>query len=112
MAYGDLIRQPGVADVMQAVVAECEAVAVADGVAIPGDIRLAVRRIAETMPRQHSSTAQDLMRGRPSEIDFLNGHIVRRGKALGIATPANAALWVTIRLAETWQTGQADAASY
>lgn len=111
MAYGDLIRQPGVEDVMEAVVAECEAVAAADGVAIPGDIRLAVRRIAETMPRQHSSTAQDLMRGRPSEIDYLNGHIARRGKALGIATPANTALWVTTRLAETWQTGQANAAS-
>ena len=37
------------------------------------------------MPNQTSSTAQDLARGKPSEIDFLNGHVVRKGAELGIA---------------------------
>ncbi len=35
------------------------------------------------------STLQSLRRGRPTEIDFLNGEIVRRGRGLGIPTPAN-----------------------
>jgi len=35
------------------------------------------------------STLQSLRRGRPSEIDYLNGEIVRRGRELGIPTPRN-----------------------
>ena len=85
---------------MRDVVAECRAVAAADGVTIPGDVELAVRRIAETMPSQYSSTAQDLMRGKPSEIDHLNGYVVRRGEALGVPTPANRVLWAVVRLVE------------
>ena len=100
IAYGELVQRPGVLAVMRDVVAECRAVAAADGVTLPGDVDLAVRRIAETMPTQYSSTAQDLMRGKPSEIDFLNGFVVRRGEALGVPTPANRVLWTVVRLVE------------
>ena len=101
IAYGELVRQPGVTEVMRDVVAECRAVAAADGVRLPADIDAAVRRIAETMPTQYSSTAQDLMRGKPSEIDHLNGYVVHRGEALGVPTPANRVLWATVKLVET-----------
>jgi 2-dehydropantoate 2-reductase len=98
IAYGDLVARQGVPDVMRDVIAECRAVARADGVQLPDDLEQAVRRIAQTMPSQYSSTAQDLMRGRPSEIDFLNGHVVRRGETLGVPTPANRALWIAVQL--------------
>lgn len=101
IVYGELVRRPGIPEVMRDVVAECLAVARADGVNVPGDVEAAVRRIAETMPGQYSSTAQDLMRGKPSEIDFLNGYVVRRGDALGVPVPANRVLWTVVRLAET-----------
>ena len=52
------------------------------------------------MPNQKSSTAQDLARGKPSEIDFLNGYVVRKGAELGIPTPTNHALQVMVKLAE------------
>jgi 2-dehydropantoate 2-reductase len=52
------------------------------------------------MPNQMSSTAQDLARGKRSEIDFLNGCVVRKGAELGIATPTNQALQVMVKLAE------------
>lgn len=100
IAYGELVQQPGVKDTMRDVVAECRAVAAADGVTLPGDVDAAVRRIAETMPSQYSSTAQDLMRGKPSEIDFLNGYVVRRGDALGVPVPANRVLWSVVKLLE------------
>ena len=100
IAYGELVQQPGVTEVMRDVVAECRAVAAADGVSLPGDVDAAVRRIAETMPTQYSSTAQDLMRGKPSEIDHLNGYVVQRGAALGVPTPANRVLWAMVRLVE------------
>lgn len=100
LPYGELVRMPGATAVMRDVVAECLAVAATDGVTIPGDVEASVRRIAETMPAQFSSTAQDLMRGKPSEIDHLNGYVVRRGELRGIATPANRVLQVLVKLAE------------
>lgn len=99
--YGALVQSEGVATVMDDVVAECLAVARAEGVELAEQrIRKAVHGLAQTMPAQYSSTAQDLMRGRATEIDHLNGHIVRRGTALGIATPANRVLHTLVRLAQ------------
>ncbi len=98
--YGEAVQGVGVTDVMRDVVDECLAVAQAEGVSLAGDVDQAVRKIAETMPGQYSSTAQDLARGKPTEIDYLNGHIVHRGKVLGIATPANRVLWALVKLVE------------
>jgi 2-dehydropantoate 2-reductase len=85
------------------VVDECLAVARAASVTVPGDTWQAVRRIAQTMPAQLSSTAQDLARRRRSEIDHLNGYVLRRGEALGIATPANRVLYALVKLLEERQ---------
>ncbi|WP_404303205.1 ketopantoate reductase family protein [Alicycliphilus denitrificans] len=98
--YGWLVQQDGATAVIADLVAECLAVAQADGVRLPGDIHTAVRGIAESMPGQISSTAQDLARGHPTEIAHLNGYVVQRGAALGVATPVNRALLVLVRMAE------------
>jgi 2-dehydropantoate 2-reductase len=99
--YGKLVRVAGIVDVMRDVVEECLAVARAAGVQVPGDVHQAVRRIAETMPAQLSSTAQDLARGRRSEIDHLNGFVVRKGEALGVPTPVNRALLAMVKAIES-----------
>ncbi|WP_398499344.1 ketopantoate reductase family protein [Variovorax sp.] len=100
LPYGVLVRNEGVPGVLRDVVAECLAVARAEGVTIPGDIDAAVAGIARTMPAQFSSTAQDLARGKRSEIDHLNGFVLRRGEALGVPVPANRLLWTLVRLLE------------
>ena len=101
LPYGRLVKGEGVTTVMRDIVDECLAVAKADGVTIPGDVDKAVRMIAETMPGQYSSTAQDLSRGKRSEIDHLNGLIVRRGDALGVATPSNRLLHTLVKSIES-----------
>jgi 2-dehydropantoate 2-reductase len=101
MPYGRLVQGEGVTRAMRDIVDECLAVAAADGVTIPGDVDAAVRRIAETMPNQYSSTAQDMARGKRSEIDHLSGLIVKRGEASGISTPANRMLHVLVKLVES-----------
>jgi 2-dehydropantoate 2-reductase len=100
LPYGVLVRNEGLPGVLRDVVAECLAVARAEGVTIPGDIDAAVAGIARTMPAQFSSTAQDLARGKRSEIDHLNGFVLRRGEALGVPVPANRLLWTLVRLLE------------
>jgi 2-dehydropantoate 2-reductase len=100
LSYGRLVQGTGIEQVMRAVVDECLAVAQAEGVQVLGADWEAVRAIADTMATQVSSTAQDLARGKRSEIDHLNGHVVRRGEVLGVATPANRVLHAVVKLLE------------
>ena len=101
LPYGVMAGQPDVVALQRAVVREVVAVANADGVKLDLDASLqAMERIAATMPAQLSSTAQDMARGKRSEIDHLNGTVARRGAALGVPTPVNQALYALVKLVE------------
>ena len=101
-SYGTLTALDEVRQLQEAVVREVVALAEAEGVNLPLAPALeAMRRIAPAMPAQLSSTAQDMARGKPSEIDHLNGFVARRGAALGVPTPANQALHALVRLMES-----------
>lgn len=100
-SYAQMAAMPAVGQLQSAAVHEAVAVARAEGFALCEDTLLAaVAHIATAMPAQHSSMAQDLARGRPTEIQHLNGHVVRRGAVLGIDTPVNQALTALVQLAE------------
>jgi 2-dehydropantoate 2-reductase len=104
--YGQLAALAPVRELQQAIVAEVVALAAAAGVPLERSSALeAMARIAPAMPGQLSSTAQDMARGKPSEIDHLNGFVVRRGRELGIATPANQALYALVKLVEAGHGG-------
>jgi 2-dehydropantoate 2-reductase len=100
-SYAQLAALPAIREVQVAIVHEVVAVAAADGVelALPESIE-AMDRIAVAMPGQLSSTAQDLARGKPTEIDHLNGFVARRGRELGVATPVNQTLHALVKLVE------------
>ena len=100
MPYGRLYQGAGVETVMRDVVHECLAVAKADEVSVPGDSWADVQHIARSMSAQYSSTAQDLARGKLSEIDHLNGYVIARGEKRGIPTPANRVLHTLVKLLE------------
>ncbi|MGB3451199.1 MAG: 2-dehydropantoate 2-reductase [Giesbergeria sp.] len=102
LPYGEIVNSPGlnIPRMMDDIVQECLAVARASGIHVPEGTAEAVLPLAASMPGQISSTAQDLARAKHSEIDHLNGFIVRRGEALGIATPANRLLHILVRLLE------------
>ena len=101
LPYGRLTQGVGVENVMRDVVQECLLIARAEGVTLTADIWESIQQIARTMPSQLSSTAQDLARGKPSEIDHLNGYIVRKGNSMGIPTPANLVLTTLVKLIES-----------
>jgi 2-dehydropantoate 2-reductase len=100
LPYGRLVQNAGVPGVMRDVVDECLALARASGVTVPGDMHETVRRIAQTMPAQFSSTAQDLARKKKTEIEHLNGFVVRKGEALGVPTPVNRTLLALVQTLE------------
>jgi 2-dehydropantoate 2-reductase len=99
--YGELTALADVRAIQQAVVREVVALAQAEGVAMEYDKALAaMERIAVAMPGQLSSTAQDMAKHKPSEIDHLNGFVARRGRELGVATPVNQTLHALVKLVE------------
>jgi len=99
--YGDVVAIPESRETIRAMVNECVAVARAGGVSLPeNDFAAMVLQFAERVGRVFSSTAQDLERGKPTEIDALNGFVVRRGAELGVPTPVNQSIVALVRLLE------------
>ena len=47
------------------------------------------------------STAQDILKGRRTEIDFLNGLVVKEGKTVGVAAPLNESITAMVRQIES-----------
>jgi 2-dehydropantoate 2-reductase len=93
------IADPRLDPVKQHVVDECLAVARTDGVTF--DIAF-VPAIAEIFgaARTIASMRQDLMKGKATEIDHMNGAVVALGRRFGIACPVNAALVALIKTME------------
>jgi 2-dehydropantoate 2-reductase len=85
---------------MDDIAREAVSVAQAEGISIADSIFETIRTIPVSMPGQYSSTAQDLMRGKPTEIDFLNGEIVRHASRLGIPVPINRTLTLLVKSLE------------
>jgi len=111
VTYGEIIANGDARRLVEAVVQETLSVARAKGVHPPGleDAKAAVAgafKVAEQMSATRSSTAQDLVRGKPTEIDSLNGYVARTGSQLGVPTPVNHALYTLIKLYETGFTGK------
>ena len=87
--------------VMAGAAEEVSAVAKAAGVRMPDtDFMATALKLAVSLGPATSSTAQDIERGRPTEIDSLNGFIARRGAELGVPTPVNHTLWALVKLRE------------
>jgi 2-dehydropantoate 2-reductase len=103
--YGQIADHSDARQLMERVVDEVLAVARALHVILPGIAdrssgMAAAMELATQMSGALSSMAQDLQRGRPTEIDSLNGYISRRGAELGVEVPVNHALFTLVKLAE------------
>jgi len=75
---------------------ECVQVAERDGVELEGDLVAAINE-GYGASKNLSSMQQDLLKGRRTEIEFLNGAVVRLGATYGIECPVNQALTGIIR---------------
>jgi len=103
--YGQIAASEDARKVVENIVKELLAVAHAANIQLPGleEFSAALAgalKIATQMAGALSSTAQDLSRGKLTEIDSLNGYIARRAAELGVPAPLNHALYTLIKLAE------------
>jgi 2-dehydropantoate 2-reductase len=103
--YGEIIASEDAKRIVEGAVYETLNVARAKGIHPPGleDPRAALAgsfKIAEQMSGTRSSTAQDMMRSKHTEIDALNGYVARLGAELGVPTPINHTLYTLVKLRE------------
>ena len=99
--YGRMLAHRPTNDLIPRIVAECVEVARADGVTLEQDALLqSVLAVGAALPTQISSTAQDVRRGRRTEIDALNGYVAERGASLGVPAPINRTLHALVKLRE------------
>jgi len=106
VTYGEIFASADARRIIETLVEEVLVVARAKGIHPPGleDHKAALAgalKIAEQMSGTRSSTAQDMERGKRTEIDSLNGYVARLGEQMGVATPVNHALYTLVKLQES-----------
>lgn len=90
-----------------AVVAETAATATARGIAVDEcRIRTQIEDVLAHHRDHRTSMLQDLLAGRPTEIESINGAIVREAQQVGVATPVTSVLADLIRLVDSHSSGQ------
>lgn len=92
------LDHPEMSRVIQQVVGEVAAVAASVKVPLSQDMADKVVRWSQEIRDIHTSMYDDWKAGRQTEIDSLNGHIVKLGHELGIPVPLNEALTATIKV--------------
>ena len=95
--HGAATRFKPTGDLFEALIAEGEAVAKAQGIELHGDPRAMVQKGANAPGKHKASMLQDVEAGRATEVDFMNGAIVQWGEKLGVPTPLNRAVWQLVK---------------
>ncbi len=102
--HGAAARFDPTAQLFHDLVDEGEAVAHKLGIVLHGDPRQLIQKGAHAPGKHRASMLQDVLARRPTEVDFMNGAIVRWGEKTGVPTPLNRAMWELIKgLEHSWK---------
>jgi 2-dehydropantoate 2-reductase len=95
---GELVSNPSARRIMNLVTIESAEVAEALKINLPYlDPVSAVEAVAQRTASNHSSMYRDILRGSQTEIDAINGAIVRVGEPTGVSVKYNRLLWLTVK---------------
>lgn len=96
---GDILAQPLYQHHIDGLCQELSALMAAEGLATdpPAHLRATIEQVARATARNISSMRADVMQGRRTEIDYINGYVTRRSRALGLPCPVNAMLTEKVR---------------
>jgi 2-dehydropantoate 2-reductase len=105
LSHGRLCERPDLRALVSALVDEGKAVATAQGIELDADPEALIDHAAkpEVAYDHKASMLQDVLARRQTEVDWLNGGIVRFGEQYGVATPLNRAIWALVKgLEASW----------
>ncbi len=100
LTNGELTQDRDALRIASLSVSEGVRVARAEGIRLLGDVVKEMREVALETSENRSSMLEDVENNRRTEIDALNGSIVRMGRIHSIPTPVNAALWRSVKSLE------------
>lgn len=101
--HGAATRLPATGQLFDDLITEGMAVAAALGITLHGDPRQLVQKGASAPGKHKASMLQDVLAKRQTEVDFMNGAIVKWGEKHGVPTPLNKTMWALIKgLEHSW----------
>jgi len=101
--HGAAARFQPTSQLFNDLIIEGEAVAKKLGIELHGDPRQLVQKGTSAPGKHKASMLQDVLSTRQTEVDFMNGAIVKWGEKVGVPTPLNKALWELIKgLEHSW----------
>jgi 2-dehydropantoate 2-reductase len=106
LAHGRVCERPDLRALVSGLVDEGKAVAAAQGIELDSDPEALIDHAAKPEVAYHhkASMLQDVEARRPTEIDYLNGGVVRFGREHGVPTPLNQAIWALVKgVEQSWQ---------
>jgi 2-dehydropantoate 2-reductase len=106
LTHGRVCERPDLRALVSGLVDEGKAVAAAQGIELDSDPEDLIDHAArpEVAYDHKASMLQDVEAHRSTEIDYLNGGIVRFGRELGVPTPLNQAIWALVKgVEQSWQ---------
>jgi 2-dehydropantoate 2-reductase len=98
---GEILELPAAKSLMAAAARETASVASALGIKLPfADPVLAAETVAKRTASNHSSMLKDVLRGGRTEVDAINGAVVRAADTVQVPTPVNQTLWQLVKSLE------------
>lgn len=98
LTNGELLKREDALQIGDEAVSECLAVMIAKGITPPrASPHDRYREVLAATSANRSSMFQDILRGAQTEIESINGAVVREGKKLGVPTPINETLWHLVK---------------
>lgn len=96
---GPILQDPDTREFFHKLMREVVAVGHARGVPVPADFAEDRMKFGDASPPNFkASMLHDLERGNRLELDWLAGKVVELGRALGVPTPANEAVYAMLKL--------------
>src|ERR671936_405687 len=105
LTHGRVCERPDLRRVVSGLVEEGKAVAAAQAIELDADPEELIDHAAkpEVAYDHKASMLQDVEARRPTEVDYLNGGIVRFGEEHGVPTPLNRSIWALVKgLERSW----------
>ena len=102
LRVGEIASTPAADELQTHVIEEALALVKAKGIRLPEPDPMAAIKAFCRLKYNKPSMLQHLERGRPTEIDALNGALVRESRAIGLEAPYNEAITLMIRARERY----------
>jgi len=94
VVFGEMLKDKNIEKIILDTAHEIKEIAIAKGVNISDDdVEFAMNMYKNSEYDTTASMQRDIMEGKPSELENLNGYIVKQGKLLGIPTPTNSFIY-------------------